>query len=118
MSKEALEALKATEDEDIEVDEEIQTFEEVKLLLNYYRRFIFFLKSSNLIKIMDLYFSPKTDFWWVALIHFITNVPKTAIARQSRDSAPSGVQTAKKQKSRLANLNPDRLRSKILKHLP
>ena len=34
MSKEALEALKATEDEDIEVDEEIQTFEEVKLLLN------------------------------------------------------------------------------------
>lgn len=35
MSKEALEALKATEDEDIEVDEEIQTFEEVKLLLNY-----------------------------------------------------------------------------------
>lgn len=30
MSKEALEALKATEDEDIEVDEEIQTFEEVK----------------------------------------------------------------------------------------
>ena len=67
---------------------------------------------------MNYYFSPKTAFWWVALTHFITNVPKTAIARQSRDSAPSGVQTAKKQKSRLANLNPDRLRLKILKYLP